>query len=118
MADLTLDPDTGDLDTSGGTLKTTVTFADSLRQRLSIRFKLFKGEYAFDTTAGIDYYGQVLRKGVSKEFLDNFFIRAIEATDGVQYIQQFKSKMNTSVRDYSFTFTVLAIDGSQVELTL
>jgi len=118
MADFLLDTATGDLDFTGDQLSTTTTFADSLRQRLTVRLKLFQGEYDFDLTAGIDYYGQVLRKGVTKEFLDNFFILKIEETEGVEILQDFSSEMKTSARSYTMTFTVLATDGSSVELTL
>lgn len=118
MADLLLDEDTGSLDLSGGTIKITPTFADSLKQRLQIRFSLFLGEYVFDTTAGIDYYGQVLRKGVTKEFLDNFFTVEIEETVGVERLESFSSNLSSVDRTYSIDFTVLATDGSTVTTSL
>lgn len=118
MADFLLNTATGDLDFTGDQLSTTTTFADALRQRLLIRLRLFRREYQFDLTAGIDYYGQVLRKDATKEFLDNFFTLKIEETEGVEYLQGFSSEMKSSARSYSMTFTVLATDGSSVELTL
>lgn len=117
MADLLLDG-TNDLDTTGGVLSITPTLADTLKQRLNIKFKLFKGEYVYDINAGVDYYGQVLRKGVTKEFLDNFFIDQILATEGVERMQSFSSVFNTGIRSYSVDFTVIAIDGSTVISTL
>lgn len=118
MADLLLDLVTNDLGVTGNTLTITQTLADALRQRLSIKFKLFQGEYVYDTSAGIDYYGQVLRKGVTKEFLDNFFIDQIKATDGVQRIQSFSSVFDTSTRSYSVDFIAIATDGNTVIVTL
>ena len=108
----------GDLDISDGFLKVTESFAQALQQRLSIKFKMFKGEYVFDTDAGIDYYSNLLKKGVSKEFLDNYFIDRILETDGVVELVNYSSVYDAGGREYSVDFTVTAEDGSIVSTSL
>lgn len=108
----------GDLNVDDGLLKITLTHAEALQQRLSIKFKLFKGEYLFDTNAGIDYYSQLLKKGVSKEFLDNYFIDRILETDGVISLVSYTSTYDSGNRSYAVDFTVTAEDGSIVSVSL
>ena len=108
----------GDILIKDGLLQITPTFAEALKQRLSIKFKLFKGEYVYDLDAGIDYYSQVLKKGVSKEFLDNYFIDRILETDGVVSLVSYSSIFNAGGRVYEVDFTVTAEDGSVVSTSL
>lgn len=117
MTDIQLD-NTGDIDISDYTMSLTYDLTESVKQRISIKLKFFKGEYFLDTTIGIPYFQQVFVKGVNKGVIDSIFKNAISRTDGVDKILFYTSTLNNSLREYSANWSVQLVNGDTVEGTI
>lgn len=114
MRDLKLDPVTRDLDLSGGLLKLTAKGAESVRQRLTGRLSLRKGEWFLDQSIGIPY-DDVLGKIKSLPAIESMFRKAITTCPGVALLTSFSLTVNAN-REASLTFEAVATDGTPISL--
>lgn len=96
----------GPLTSAGVTKPLTQTVA----QRLKILLQTFAGEWFWDTSYGVDYWGKILGKKTSKVRVDLLLQQAILSEPGVREIVTFDSTFNNRV--YSLTFSVRVTDGT------
>lgn len=115
FTDLALDPVTGDLDFSNGGLALIESNQISLRQRLTIRFSVWQGDWFFDTTLGFPYRVYISKK-VVKSVLDTRIKETVNLEPDVLQITDFRSQMHVVSRSYEAYFTVLTREGEEVNL--
>ena len=103
-----LDPDTGDIATSG------VTFLSGdleVAQTVKTRLRLFLGEYFRDITDGTDWFGSILSKTTALSAKDAIIRRRIIQTEGVVGITRYRSTFDESTRTFSIDAEILTTDG-------
>lgn len=116
--DLLLDPATGDLDfgTPGNRGMSVVTSNQmSLRQRLYLRFAIWGGDWYFDEAFGFPYRTFVGKKTM-RAVLDGRIKAEVRLEPDVLQIVGFTSQMNISSRTYQCHFTVVTVEGEEVNL--
>ena len=90
MADIKLTPD-HDIDWFNITL--TEDNAESVAQKIKIALRTYLGEWFANTTIGVPYFQEILRKGVSKDYVDTIFIDIIRGVNGVLRVTQYISEI-------------------------
>lgn len=119
MSDLALvasvdddNPDADDLYlTTSGDMRLTQSLEEEVAQHLRIRLRFFLGEWFLDTTQGIPFFRDVLRKNPSLSLLRALFRRAIQSTPGVDAVQKLDLSVDSS-RLATLTFDALLSDGT------
>ena len=101
--------DNGSLVFSGGDLKLTTTYEESVAQRLFIRFKTTLGKWFLNIDYGVDYFGSVFGKNVSKNKVDMIVREQILKEPKVERITSFQSIIDRATRKYVCRFTVKAV---------
>ena len=87
MSDLLLE--NNDLKFTNGEL-TLITGIEEIKQRISERLQLFKGEWFLDTSVGVPYFESILKKNPVREEVEAFIVQTIAGTPGVEEITQFE----------------------------
>ena len=82
-------------------------------QNVATTLKFLYGEWVFDRTKGIDYLGQILKKGASEVTSAAIVQAAIVGADGVQKLTAYSYQMDRTTRRLSISATVQTIDGLQ-----
>ena len=100
MADIKLNAQR-DIDWNNITL--TTDNLESVAQKIRIRLLRYFGEWFLDTSVGIPYFQEILKKGVSKDYIDTVFIDEILNTTGVRRITRYDSQIVGDVYKASFT---------------
>lgn len=116
--DFFLDPASGDLDfgTEGNRgMSIVITNQLSLRQRLYIRFAVWSGDWFFDETFGFPYRTFVGKKTM-KSVLDGRIKSEVRMEPDVMEITDFTSTMNVASRTYACYFTVVTVEGTEINL--
>jgi len=108
----------GDLVIEDFTIQLTPDLTESIKQRILIRLKTFKGEYFLDTNFGTPYYQQVFVKGISKGVVDSIFKSVINETPGVVNVISYSSVLNPISRTYTADFGALLDTGEVIEGTI
>lgn len=105
----------GNLEFSGGDFKLTSTYEDSVAQRLFIRFKTHLGKWFLNIDYGVDYFGSVFGKNVSKNKVDMLVRDQISKEPKVERITSFQSTIDRNTRRYicNFTVKIVALDQEQ-----
>ncbi len=85
--------------------------AESVAQKIKIRLKRYQGEYFLDTTIGVPYFQEILKKGVSKDYVDTIFIDEITETIGVETLDTYESILDRSSGVYQFSFAATTSEG-------
>ena len=104
MSDLLLE--NNDLKFTNGEL-TLISGGEEIKQRISERLQLFKGEWFLDTTVGVPYFQSILKKNPVREEVEAFLVQAIAETPGVEEITQFEASFGTD-RKATVNFRVRA----------
>ena len=107
MQDLALD-DVGDLALDSGRASLT-RGAAAVRQRLGLRFKLWKGDWLLDRNVGIPYVQSIFGKG-TKVLAESILRRAASTCPGVASIESFQLTVGTD-RRASVAFEGRTVDG-------
>lgn len=115
MRTLALDPATGDLALSGGR-PTIVSGSSAVAQRLRMRLKLWRGEWALDTQVGFPWQRIFGVKGVER-LTETLLRQAITSCPGVKSLDRFTFGVNPSTRAATLTFTVTPITGELVTIS-
>jgi hypothetical protein len=108
--DLRLDPTTGDLDLSGGSLSL-VSGTDAIAQAIRIRLTFFLGEWFLDTDAGVKYFGSVLVKNPQIPVIKALFRTEILNTPGVASLVSLDLEYSPGSRALAVAFRVLTDTG-------
>lgn len=104
--DLLLSPTDHDLLFINGTTPVTYENRLTVAQRLKIKLMTFKNEWFLDTSIGMPYFQQILKRGVSKTTIDVIFQEAILSEPDVLEIIEFNSIIDTVERSYQLSFKV------------
>ena len=111
MADLRLDPLTGDLDIAGDQLYITEEGTESIAQRLRIRLRFFFKEWILDRSKGTKWLEVILRKGVDKFAADAELRKVVLNTPEIKTIENWDSTIDTATREYEVRFDVRTTKG-------
>lgn len=107
-----LDPETGDIVTSGTQF---ITERAEIAQTIKTRLRLFYGEYFRDITDGTQWFENILAKNTSLTQKDAELKRRILQTDGVINLVTFESDYDINARTFTVTASVLTEFG-QLEI--
>lgn len=101
----------GDLAFSDGDLVLTTDNATSLVQRLRMRLNIWKNEWIYDATLGIDWWSY-LGKPIIKSAVDAEIKRQILLESDVERFINFNSTHDRANRSYVCAFEVLTSEGT------
>ena len=106
----------GDITITNGRFTLVETIQESVRQRLQVKYKTFRGEMYTNITWGIPYRTQdgirgIIGKGYSKSDIDAVFIAETLAERDVIRILKFNSYYDKYLRDYQVDVEVLTSEG-------
>lgn len=116
--DLLIDPLTGDLDfgqPGDRGMNLVLTNQMSLRQRLYLRFAIWSGTWYFDDAFGFPYKTFIAKKTV-KAVLDGRIKSEVRREPDVVAITDFASTMDVVGRSYKCYFTVVTVEGEEINL--
>lgn len=115
VRDLALDSD-GDLELSAGRARlTTEEDGESVAQRLRVRLRLWRGDYALDTRVGIPFRRWLGSKGqASVALAETVLRRAVSTCPGVGRVDGFAFALDRSTRVASVDFAVTTDTGIAV----
>lgn len=117
--DLYIDPETNDLAIENNTIRLTQTLQESSRQQCSISLRTFRGEWVYNTEAGIPYLAndnnpiQLLGK-VNKGVIDAYIKEDILARENITKIVSYSSSLDPVTREYTVSFTAQTNAGEIV----
>lgn len=116
MADIALDPNTGDLLLDDNSLSLTDGL-ESRRQHLEIRLKTFRGEWFLDTTVGVPYLQRLFTQKNPDTLLIQSVIRGeAEKTPGITAITKFDSNIDNAKRNLIVELGAKSVEG-EFEIT-
>ena len=115
VRDLALDSD-GDLELSAGRARlTTEEDGESVAQRLRVRLRLWRGDYALDTRVGIPFRRWLGSKGeASVTLAETVLRRAVSTCPGVGRVDGFAFALDRSTRVAFVDFAVTTDTGIAV----
>lgn len=100
----------GDVVVLGLSTETRVAY---IRQKLSVRFRFFLGEWFLDLRQGVPYYRDVFVKNPNLDLIRSLFIRVVRETPGVLDVPTFSLAYDPEQRRLSFDFEAL-VDGGEI----
>jgi len=100
----------GDLEFTNNTL-TFVEGADEVVQRLRQRLRTFLNEWFLDTSLGIPYFQEILKKNPQQGVVDAILKKHIVTTPGVIKLLEYAYVADLSARTSTLTFKILSVDG-------
>lgn len=106
--DLRLDPATGDLDLSTGTIEV-VDGVEATGQKITIRLQFFRGEWFLDERIGIRYFQEVLGQKLRKNLVERIFRETVLTTPGVLSIENFELSFDGPTRALSISFLAMTV---------
>jgi hypothetical protein len=106
MTDLLLNLEEHDIYFINGDTPITYENKVTVAQKLKIKLLTFKSEWFLDTTIGIPYFQEILKRGVSKLSIDTIFQEAILSEPEVLEITEFNSVIDVETRSYRMSFRV------------
>lgn len=68
----------------------------SVAQKIKIRLLRYRGEWFKNTTKGIPYFQELMKKGVAKDYIDTIMIDEILDTTGVVSLDAYESELTLS----------------------
>lgn len=83
-------------DISWDDVRLTEDNGESVAQRIKIRLLRYQGEWFKDTTKGIPYFQELMKKGIAKDYIDTVMIDEILDTAGVVSLDAYESEMTIS----------------------
>lgn len=109
MSDLLQDT-YGDLTFTNNSL-TFVEGADEVVQRLRQRLRAFLSEWFLDTSLGVPYFQEILKKNPQQGVVDAILKKHIVTTPGVIELLEYAYVVDTAGRTSTLTFKVLSVIG-------
>lgn len=110
MSDLRLDQTSGDLLITNADLELTEK-SDAVRQHVQQRLRAFLGEWFLDTSVGVPYYQDVLKKNPNPQIVAGVFQNEIIQTPGVLELLDFEFDFNNALRTLRLDFSVRVTEG-------
>lgn len=110
--------DDDDIKFDGGDI-VLISGADEVRQRVLLRLRRQLGEWAYNTTLGVDWLGGILGKpNPDLTALRAVLLREIAGTDGVRAVRMLELELTPDrVLTFSWSALVAADDGTTDEFT-
>lgn len=93
-----------------------ITRTDEVRQLLIERLRTWKNEYFLDTSIGVPYYEDILKKDIQPAIVEAVLINEILATPGVKRLEEFSVDLDAR-RNLSCSFKVLATTDEIIAVT-
>lgn len=112
-----IDAGTGDLVFTGGRLEM-VSDREAIAQALRSELRLIKGEWPFDTSKGVDYFGKVLVRSPNRGDIQNELRAAILRVLGVATLESLDFTYNAAARTLSATFEATDDTGELIADTV
>lgn len=112
MADIKLDPMTHDVSIENYKL-VLLEGVELIEQRLRQRLKFFRGEWYLDTSQGVPYFQEILRKGISRARVESALKQAIVTTPGVLELVRFEMDYDPALRELRLNFRA-RVEGDQI----
>lgn len=103
-----LDPETGDIVTSGVQF---ISGLEEVAQTIKTRIRLYYGEYFRDINDGTPWFQTILKKDGTLSSKDAVLRRRIVQTPGVRMMLSFNSSYDIDTREYSVKAVVLTDHG-------
>ena len=115
MRDLALDA-SGDLELLTGRARlTTEEDGESVAQRLRVRLRLWRGDFALDTRVGIPFRSWLGQKGEASVLLaETTLRRAVTTCPGVGRVDEFSFELDRATREARVDFAVTTDTGAAV----
>lgn len=110
MSDLALDTSTWDLDISNGDLYL-LDSQETVRQLLRQRLSMFLGEWFLDSSLGVPYFEDILKKGASLEIVDSILKTTVLETVGIEDLEEFFLDFEPVDRTFTVTFKARTREG-------
>ena len=104
------DPFFGDLKITDNSL-TLTDGLEAIRQHLQVRLQVFYGEWFLDTTVGVPWFQDILKKQPSFVVVNELLKNVILDTPGVLEILEFNFDYTASTREITLEFQALTTDG-------
>lgn len=95
-----------------------VSGPDEIAQRLRIKLQMFLGEYYLDTSFGVPYYEEILKKVPNTNTVEAELRGAILETEGVSRLISFDLDLNGSSRELSLSFVAETNSGGNIEVII
>jgi len=89
---------------------------ENVAQRLKTNLAIFKGEWFLDTTRGVPYYQEILKKNPDSKLIEAEFKAAIVNTDGIAKLKSFEMEYDNSLRKLTIAFTAQTDEGLEISL--
>ena len=84
---------------------------ESIRQHLQVRLRAAQGEWFLDTSIGVPYFQDILKKNPDFVTVTEAFRTTILDTPGVIQLLEFDYDYDNTIRKYSLTFRALTDEG-------
>jgi len=107
--DIALDS-TGDIEVVNGETRL-VEGLEAIQQHLTIRLRLFRGEWFLNLEVGVPYFESVLKKNPDPVELDDVFKVAILQTPGVEILFEFSVDFQPGLRKLRIDFAADTTEG-------
>lgn len=117
MTDIFMNVLTEDINITDNKIVVMKEILPSLRQRLTIRLKTFNDEWVLNKNAGLPYFQQIYKKGISKDVVDSLFRSFILKTPDVERLISFSSILDGRNRTYTLNFSVATSSGETLAIT-
>ncbi len=108
IADLALDPVSGDLAFPPRIIRG----AEAVAQRIRVRFRWFLGEWFLDQRQGVPYYRDILVKNPDPILISFIFRRVLTSTPGVRSVSKFSAVLDRASRTLTVNFEATLADSS------
>ena len=115
MSNLLLDSDAtseffGDLAITNNSLSLT-SGKQSIEQHLTTRLKLFFGEWFLDTTLGVPWFQDILKKQASFTVVSEVLKNYILDTPGILNLLSFNFEYTATTREITLSFSAVSTEG-------
>lgn len=86
---------------------------DSIEQAIVIKLRWFFGEWVYNTSLGVDWFGKVLIKNPNSLLIKRMIEDTILSVDGVKSVEDLTLSVDKSTRIGTISFKVHTIDGTE-----
>jgi hypothetical protein len=90
---------------------------ESLSENLDQRLKLFRGKYFMDTTAGVPYFEEILKKPVDQDLSASVLNAEVLKESEVTNIKNVVAELDRNTREFSYSVVIESIFG-ETEVSL
>lgn len=93
-----------------------VSDSTATKQRLNQKFKLWRGEWFLNTSAGVPWLEDILGKKPRTEVLQTLFSQVIQSDPGIKTLQSLSFEYNEVERKLQITFQATLINNTVLDM--